>query len=84
MPLYLVSMLKQMFKQKIWLKERKLLLRYFSIIYDVIDEANKIIDGMGGENELIETLIGECSYKSKFFNFRILKSCWFIDWKVEK
>ena len=37
----------------------------FSIIYEVIDEAQKIIDGME-QNELIETLIGKALVKQVF------------------
>ena len=46
-------------------KRESIIIKYFSIIYDVIDETQKILDGMG-ENELIETLIGEALVKQVF------------------
>ena len=46
-------------------KRENILIKYFSIIYEVIDEAQKIIDGMG-EEELRETLIGEALIKQVF------------------
>ena len=46
-------------------KRENILIKYFSIIYEVIDEAKKILDGMG-EEELKETLIGEALIKQVF------------------
>ena len=46
-------------------KRENILIKYFSIIYEVIDEAQKILDGMG-EEELKETLIGEALIKQVF------------------
>ena len=46
-------------------KRENILIKYFSIIYEVIDEAQKILDGLG-EEELKETLIGEASIKQVF------------------
>ncbi|MFL2662429.1 MAG: translation initiation factor IF-2 [Alphaproteobacteria bacterium] len=46
-------------------KRENITIKYFSIIYEVIDEAQKILDGMG-EEELKETLIGEALIKQVF------------------
>ncbi len=46
-------------------KRENILIKYFSIIYEVIDETQKILDGLG-ENELKETLIGEALVKQVF------------------
>jgi len=46
-------------------KRDNILIKYFSIIYEVIDEAQKILDGLG-EEELKETLIGEALIKQVF------------------
>jgi translation initiation factor IF-2 len=46
-------------------KRESIIIKYFSIIYEVIDEAQKILDGMG-EEELKETLIGEALIKQVF------------------
>ncbi len=46
-------------------KRENIIIKYFSIIYEVIDETQKILDGMG-EEELKETLIGEALIKQVF------------------
>ena len=46
-------------------KRENILIKHFSIIYEVIDEAQRILDGMGKE-ELKETLIGEALIKQVF------------------
>ena len=46
-------------------KKENISIKYFSIIYEVIDETQKILDGLG-EDELIETLIGEAQVKQVF------------------
>ena len=46
-------------------KRESIIIKYFSIIYEVIDEAQKILDGMA-EEELKETLIGEALIKQVF------------------
>ena len=46
-------------------KRDNILIKYFSIIYEVIDEINKIIDGLTEDN-LIEKLVGEAIIKKIF------------------
>ncbi len=46
-------------------KRENISIKHFSIIYEVLDEAQKILDGMG-EDEMIETLIGEALVKQVF------------------
>ncbi len=46
-------------------KQEKVTIKYFSIIYEVIDEAKKIIEGLF-ENEISETLIGNALIKKVF------------------
>ena len=46
-------------------KREKVNLRYFSIIYEVIDEANKIIEGMFTPDS-VESLIGKGTIKKVF------------------
>ncbi len=46
-------------------KQEKVTIKYFSIIYEVIDEAKKIIEGLF-ENEVSETLIGNALIKKVF------------------
>ena len=54
-----------MFKQKNLAKREKIILRYFSIIYEVIDEANKIIEGMFTKDSE-ELVIGNAVIKKVF------------------
>ena len=46
-------------------KREKIFIKYFNIIYEVIDEAQKIIDGIT-EEEFIEELIGKATIKKVF------------------
>ena len=62
---FLVLTLKLMSRQRICQKEKKFFIKYFNIIYEVIDEAQKIIDGIT-EEEFIEELIGKATIKKVF------------------
>ncbi len=46
-------------------KKEKISIKYFSIIYEVIDEAQKVIDGLFND-EIKETLIGNAEIKKVF------------------
>ena len=46
-------------------KREGISIKYFSIIYEVIDEAQKIIDGLD-EDKIIETLLGKATVKQVF------------------
>ncbi len=46
-------------------KRDNILIKYFSIIYEVLDETNKIIDGLFEAN-LVEKLVGEAEIKKIF------------------
>ena len=46
-------------------KREKISIKYFNIIYEVIDEANKIIEGLF-EDDFTEELIGKATIKKVF------------------
>ena len=50
---------------KVLSKREAIIIKYFSIIYEVLDETQNILDGMG-EDEMIETLIGQALVKQVF------------------
>ena len=47
-------------------KREKIIFKYFSIIYEVIDEANKIIEECSHEDSELNLVIGKASYKKGF------------------
>ena len=58
-----------MYKQKIY-QRKKISIKYFNIIYEVIDEANKIIEGLFEDDFTEKKLIEEATIK-KVFNYLI-------------
>ncbi len=50
---------------KVLSKREGIFIKYFSIIYEVLDETQKILDGMN-EKEIVETLIGQALVKQVF------------------